>query len=91
VGAGFDRRLPGLVKKLLTLPGARLSAFLATIKAEKRASLEMHSSVTIFSGRPYFFKMRLRSFSAAALSRFEVTTVSNTSLHGRRRARDKRA
>jgi hypothetical protein len=30
-------------------------------------------------GAPYFFMIRLRSFSAAALSRFEVTTASNTS------------
>jgi magnesium-transporting ATPase (P-type) len=28
---------------------------------------------------PYFFMIRLRSFSAAALFRFEVTTASNTS------------
>src|ERR1700722_19334738 len=30
-------------------------------------------------GRPYFFMIRLRSFSAAALSRLAVTTASNTS------------
>ena len=30
-------------------------------------------------GRPYFFMMRLRNFSAAALSRFAVTTASKTS------------
>jgi len=29
--------------------------------------------VTIFRGRPYFFMIRLRSFTAAALSRFAVT------------------
>jgi hypothetical protein len=32
--------------------------------------------VTTIRGRPYFFMMRLRDFSAAALSRFALTTVS---------------
>ena len=35
--------------------------------------------MTIFHGRPYLFMIRLRSFSAAALSRFAVTTASKTS------------
>ena len=36
-------------------------------------------SVTMLRGVPYFFMIRLRSFSAAALSRFAVATASKTS------------
>ena len=36
-------------------------------------------SVTTLRGEPYFFMIRLRSLSAAALSRFDVTTASKTS------------
>jgi hypothetical protein len=35
--------------------------------------------VTTVRGLPYFFMIRFRNFSAAALSRFAVTTVSKTS------------
>jgi hypothetical protein len=40
------------------------------------AQYEQNPSVTIFPGRPYLFMIRLRNFSAAALSRFAVTTAS---------------
>ena len=56
-----------------------------------RRRIRAKSSVTIFRGGPYFFMIRFRNFSAAALSRFAVTTASKTCLHGRPRARDNRA
>jgi hypothetical protein len=43
------------------------------------AEYTAHPSVTTLHGEPYFFMIRLRSLSAAALFRFEVTTASNTS------------
>jgi hypothetical protein len=42
------------------------------------AGEEQSPSVTIFRGRPYFFMNCVRSFPAAALSRFAVTTTSKT-------------
>jgi hypothetical protein len=44
-----------------------------------RSRIKQSPSVTTFLGRPYFFMMRFRNLSAAALSRFAVTTVSKTS------------
>src|SRR5271165_142327 len=55
------------------------------------AGYEQSPSVTIFRGRPYLFMIRLRSFSAAVLSRFAVTTASKTSPSCRRRAKDSKA
>ena len=44
-----------------------------------RAKPGQSPSVTTVRGRPYFFMMRLRNFSAAALSRFAVVAHAQTS------------
>src|SRR5271155_3663924 len=59
-------------------------------RLSRRSHLDCRAAT--LSGRPYFFVMRFKNFRAAALSRFAVTTVSNTSDRGDHRCpeREKR-
>jgi Family of unknown function (DUF5681) len=61
------------------LARAEDAVVLEGIIARIRAGGSTPSQDSMFCGRPYFFMILLRSFSAAALFRLAVTTASNTS------------